>query len=78
VRRYHMTAETLIKDIINTNQTDYLSAIKVLLKQKNLEDNIFDLLTLLEDYNLPEFNKQTIINRYLIDDTFDISSYEEV
>lgn len=73
-----MTAETLIKDIINTNQTDYLSAIKVLLKQKNLEDNIFDLLTLLEDYNLPEFNKQNIINRYLIDDTFDISSYEEV
>lgn len=74
-----MTAtEKFIKDIISTNQKDYLSAIKVLLNKNNLEDNIFDLITLLDIYGLPDLNTENIISRYLCNKTFDISSYEEV
>ena len=72
-----MTEQTFINDIINTNQTDYLSAIRVLLVQHNLKDNYFDILTLLHDvYNLPKSNIVNIASRFINDETFDISSYE--
>jgi hypothetical protein len=72
-----MTEQTFINDIINTNQTDYLSAIRLLLSQNNFNDNLFDLLTLLHDiYNLPQSNINIIITRYLNNESFDISSYE--
>jgi hypothetical protein len=72
-----MTEQTFINDIINTNQTDYLSAIRLLLSQNNFNDNLFDLLTLLHDiYNLPKSNIDIIITRYLNNESFDISSYE--
>lgn len=72
-----MTEQTFINDIINTNQTDYLSAIRVLLVQHNPKDNYFDILTLLHDvYNLPKSNIVNIASRFINDETFDISSYE--
>ena len=72
-----MTEQTFINDIINTSQTDYLSAIRVLLVQHNLKDNYFDILTLLHDvYNLPKSNIVNIASRFISDETFDISSYE--
>lgn len=72
-----MSTQNFLSDIINTNQTDYLSAIRVLLTRNNLNDDIFDTLTLLHDiYNLPQHNIDNIITRYLDNDTFDISSYE--
>ena len=71
-----MTEQTFINDIINTNQTDYLSAIRVLLTQNNLKDNYFDIITLLLSYNLPDSNILNITSRFINDETFDISSYE--
>ena len=72
-----MTAQNFLNDIINTNQTDYLSAIRVLLTRNNLDDNFFDLLTLLHDiYNLPQPNIDNIFTHYINDETFDISTYE--
>jgi hypothetical protein len=72
-----MSEQQFITDIINTNQTDYLSAIRVLLTQNNLKDNYFDILTLLYNiYNLPDSNIINIASRFINDETFDISSYE--
>jgi hypothetical protein len=71
-----MTEQTFINDIINTNQTDYLSAIRVLLTQNNLKDNYFDIITLLLSYNLPDSNILNITSRFINNETFDISSYE--
>jgi hypothetical protein len=72
-----MTEQQFIADIVNTNQTDYLSAIRVLLTQNNLKDNYFDILTLLYNiYNLPDSNIINIASRFINDETFDISSYE--
>lgn len=72
-----VTEQTFITDIINTNESDYLSAIRVLLEQNNLKDNFFDILTLLHDiYNLPDSNILNITNRFINNETFDISTYE--
>jgi hypothetical protein len=71
-----MTEQTFIDDIINTNQTDYLSAIRVLLTQNNLKDSYFDIVTLLLSYSLPDSNITNIASRFINDETFDISSYE--
>jgi hypothetical protein len=72
-----MTEQQFIADIVNTNKTDYLTAIRVLLKQNDLKDNVFDIITLLFSYNLPETNQLNIISRFINDETFDISSYED-
>jgi hypothetical protein len=71
-----MTEQTFINDIINTNQTDYLSAIRVLLTQNNLKDNYFDIVTLLLSYSLPDSNIINIASRFINNDTFNISTYE--
>jgi hypothetical protein len=71
-----MTEQTFIDDIINTNQTDYLSAIRVLLTQNNLKDNYFDIVTLLLSYSLPDSNIINIASRFINNDTFNISTYE--
>lgn len=54
-----MSEQTFVNDIINTNKTDYLSAIRVLLKQKNMKDNYFNIVMLLLEYDLPD---DSIIN----------------
>jgi hypothetical protein len=71
-----MTTQKFIDDIISTNTTDFLSAIRVLLQQNNLDNNIFDIITLLDTYKLPEQNILNIAATYLNDETFDISTYE--
>jgi hypothetical protein len=71
-----MTEQTFITDIINTNKTDYLSAIRVLLTRNYLKDDFLGIVTLLESYNLPETNQLNIISRFVNNETFDISSYE--
>lgn len=71
-----MTTQKFIDDIISTNTTDFLSAIRVLLQQNNLDNNIFDIITLLDTYKLPEQNILNIATTYLNDETFDISTYE--
>jgi hypothetical protein len=71
-----MTEQTFINDIINTNKTDYLSAIRVLLTQNNLKDNYFDIVTLLLSYSLPDSNIINIASRFINNDTFNISTYE--
>jgi hypothetical protein len=71
-----MTEQTFITDIINTNKTDYLSAIRVLLTRNYLKDDFLGIVTLLELYNLPETNQLNIISRFVNNETFDISSYE--
>jgi hypothetical protein len=71
-----MTEQTFINDIINTNQTDYLSAIRVLLTQNNLKDNYFDIVTLLLSYSLPDSNIINITSRFINNNTFNISTYE--
>jgi hypothetical protein len=72
-----MSEQQFITDIINTNQTDYLSAIRVLLTQNNLKDDYFEILTLLHNiYNLPDSNVLNIASRFINNETFDISSYE--
>lgn len=68
--------QQFITDIVNTQQSGYISAIKVLLKQKGLDDNVFDLLTLLNIYKLSDQNVQNILNHYLDDNDFDISTFE--
>jgi hypothetical protein len=71
-----MATQKFIHDIISTNTTDFLSAIRVLLQQNNLDDNIFDIITLLDTYKLLEQNILNITATYLNDETFDISTYE--
>lgn len=71
-----MTTQKFIDDIIKTEQSDYISAIKVLLNNHKLEDNLFNLITLLDTYSLPDISFENIISRYLCNETFDISSYE--
>ena len=71
-----MATQKFIDDIISTNTTDFLSAIRVLLQQNNLDNNIFDIITLLDTYKLPEQNILNIAATYLNDETFDISTYE--
>jgi hypothetical protein len=71
-----MATQKFIDDIISTNTTDFLSAIRVLLQQNNLDDNIFDIITLLDTYKLLEQNILNITATYLNDETFDISTYE--
>jgi len=72
-----MSEQQFIKDIINTNEADYLSAIRVLLKQNGLKDIFCDIVTLLLSYNLPDSNILNITSRFINNETFDISSYEE-
>jgi hypothetical protein len=68
-----MTAQNFYNDIINTNKTDYLSAIRFLLEQTFLDDDISDLTTLLRDfYNLPQKNIDNITHHYLNNETFEI------
>ena len=68
--------QTFINDIINTNEITFLPALKKLLKLNNLDDNIFDVFTLLDSYKLPDTNIHNIAVHYLNEDNFDISSYE--
>lgn len=68
--------QTFINDLINTNQPTFLTALKVLLVQNELEDNIFDVITLLDTYNIPESNINNLVDSYLLDNDFDISSYD--
>lgn len=68
--------QTFINDLINTNQSTFLTALKVLLVQNELEDNIFDVITLLDKYNIPESNINNLVDSYLLDNDFDISSYD--
>lgn len=72
-----MSEQQFITDIINTNQTDYLSAIRVLLTQNYLKDDFLSIVTLLLSYNLPDSNIMNITSRFINNETFDISSYEE-
>jgi hypothetical protein len=68
--------QTFMNDIIATEKTDYLSAIRALLIKNELQDNFFDLITLLLSYNLPDKNILNITAHFINDETFDISTYE--
>ena len=72
-----MSEQTFINDIISTKETDYLTAIRVLLKQNNLKDNFYDIVHLLLSYNLPDSNILNITSRFINDESFDISTYEK-
>jgi len=72
-----MTEQQFITDVVNTNKTDYLSAIRVLLQQNCLKDDLLGIVTLLKSYNLPEIYQLNIIRRFVNNDTFDISTYED-
>ncbi len=71
-----MTQQQFIADIVNTNKTDYRSAIQVLLRQNNLSNNFLDVIQLLISYNLPDSNILNITNRLIENETFDISTFE--
>ena len=72
-----MSEQTFINDLINTKETDYLTAIRVLLKQNNLKDSFFDIVELLLSYNLPDSNILNITTRFMNEESFDISTYEQ-
>ena len=72
-----MSEQTFINDLINTNETDYLTAIRVLLKQNKLKDSFFDIVELLLSYNLPDSNILNITTRFMNEESFDISTYEK-
>jgi hypothetical protein len=72
-----MSEQTFINDLINTKETDYLTAIRILLKQNNLKDSFFDIVELLLSYNLPDSNILNITTRFMNEESFDISTYEK-
>ena len=71
-----MSAEQFRTDLLNTKEADFLSALRALLTKNYLQDNLFELYTLMFSYNLPDTNIDNIVYRYLAEETFDISTYD--
>lgn len=71
-----MSTETFRTDLLNTKETDFLSALRALLTKNYLQDNLFELYTLMFSYNLSDINIDNIVRRYLEEETFDISTYD--
>lgn len=71
-----MSTETFRTDLLNTKEADFLSAIRALLIKNYLQDNLFELYTLMFSYNLSDTNIDNIVRRYLEEETFDISTYD--
>ena len=68
--------QTFIKDIINTNEKTFLSALNILLIRNYLRNDLLGVVTLLCQYNLPSPNIDNLLDRYLTQEDFDISSCE--